>query len=66
MESAAEEKQLRLEVLLRETKEQLEKTREQLSKAKASQELQARQAENTIEDFKAQVMKHLFLKVRAR
>ena len=66
MESAAEEKQLRLEVSLRETKEQLEKTREQLSKAKASQEVQARQAENTIEDFKAQVMKHLFLKVRAR
>ena len=33
----------------------LRQTMEQLVQARAAQELQARQAENTIEDFKAQV-----------
>ena len=47
-ECQAEEQQLRLETSLRQAKEKLVQT-------KAAQELQARQAENAIEDFKAQV-----------
>ncbi len=45
---------MRLEVSLRQTKEQL-------IQAKASQELQTRQAENTIKDFKAQV--HVYITI---
>ena len=48
-ECEAEERRVRLEASLRQTKEQL-------VQAKAAQELQARQAENAIEDFKAQVL----------
>ena len=53
-EYQAEQQRVRLEASLRES-------REQLAQAKASQELQARQAENTIEDFKAQVNLHNML-----
>ena len=48
VEGEAEEKRVKLEASLSEA-------REQLIQAKASSELQARQAEKTIEDFKAQV-----------
>ena len=47
-ECEAGEQRTRLEASLRQTKEQL-------VQARAAQELQARQAENAIQDFKAQV-----------
>ena len=50
-ECEAEERRERLEASLRQAKEQL-------VQARAAQELQARQAENAIEDFKAQVRYH--------
>ena len=53
-EYQAQEQQMRLEALLRQTKEQL-------VQAKTSQELQARQAEDTIEDFKAQVQTYMYM-----